>query len=151
MSRYPVFYLTRSELGDIIFEKYERTFQIFVTAMYLLFLNNQIPPGDHRWHALLRTGQNRVEERTFFLGYAILGNVSFSTRKLRKRFLDTKRVFTTWKQRFLFAKLNSQQCFYSWPLISYSPNWQRAFTVSSQIYTVNAICQFGEYDINGHE
>ena len=37
MSRYPVFYLTRSELGDIIFEKYERTFQIFVTAMYLLF------------------------------------------------------------------------------------------------------------------
>ena len=64
---------------------------------------------------------------TFFPGYAILGNVSFSTRKLRKRFLDTKGVFTTWKQRFLFAKLNPQQCFYSWPLISYSPNWQRAF------------------------
>ena len=84
----------------------------------------------------LRTGQNQgfyVEERTFFLGYAILGNVSFSTRKLRKLFLDTKSVFTTWKQRFLFAKLNSQQCFYSWPLISHSPNWQRAFvTVSSQ-------------------
>ena len=37
MSRYPVFYLTRSELGNIILENKVLCFPKFVTAMYLLF------------------------------------------------------------------------------------------------------------------
>ena len=37
MSRYPVFYLTRSELGNIILEKKVLFSPKFVTAMYLLF------------------------------------------------------------------------------------------------------------------
>ena len=37
MSRYPVFYLTQSELGNICREKNVLFFPKFVTAMYLLF------------------------------------------------------------------------------------------------------------------